>query len=154
MYRLLVADDEIIERKVLLKTLQKNLEGQCELFQAENGREALEIYEKEKIQIAILDIEMPGINGIQAAEKIREKDKNCCIIFLTAYDEFSYAKKAITVRALDYILKPWDEKELMLVLEEAMRLAGEKEEQTRIGKVAETGRSRSADHGRRARLCK
>ena len=117
MYRLLVADDEIIERKVLLKTLQKNLEGQCELFQAENGREALEIYEKEKIQIAILDIEMPGINGIQAAEKIREKDKNCCIIFLTAYDEFSYAKKAITVRALDYILKPWDEKELMLVLE-------------------------------------
>ena len=130
MYRLLVADDEIIERKVLLKTLQKNLEGQCELFQAENGREALEIYEKEKIQIAILDIEMPGINGIQAAEKIREKDKNCCIIFLTAYDEFSYAKKAITVRALDYILKPWDEKELMLVLEEAMRLAGEKEEQT------------------------
>ena len=111
MYRLLVADDEIIERKVLLKTLQKNLEGQCELFQAENGREALEIYEKEKIQIAILDIEMPGINGIQAAEKIREKDKNCCIIFLTAYDEFSYAKKAITVRALDYILKPWDEKE-------------------------------------------
>ena len=132
MYRLLVADDEIIERKVLLKTLQKNLEGQCELFQAENGREALEIYEKEKIQIAILDIEMPGINGIQAAEKIREKDKNCCIIFLTAYDEFSYAKKAITVRALDYILKPWDEKELMLVLEEAMRLAGEKEEQTRI----------------------
>ena len=93
MYRLLVADDEIIERKVLLKTLQKNLEGQCELFQAENGREALEIYEKEKIQIAILDIEMPGINGIQAAEKIREKDKNCCIIFLTAYDEFSYAKK-------------------------------------------------------------
>ena len=133
----LVADDEIIERKVLLKTLQKNLEGQCELFQAENGREALEIYEKEKIQIAILDIEMPGINGIQAAEKIREKDKNCCIIFLTAYDEFSYAKKAITVRALDYILKPWDEKELMLVLEEAMRLAGEKEEQTRIRKVAE-----------------
>ena len=111
-----------------MKTLQKNLEGQCELFQAENGREALEIYEKEKIQIAILDIEMPGINGIQAAEKIREKDKNCCIIFLTAYDEFSYAKKAITVRALDYILKPWDEKELMLVLEEAMRLAGEKEE--------------------------
>ena len=108
MYRLLVADDEIIERKVLLKTLQKNLEGQCELFQAENGREALEIYEKEKIQIAILDIEMPGINGIQAAEKIREKDKNCCIIFLTAYDEFSYAKRLSPVRALDYILKPWD----------------------------------------------
>ena len=127
MYRLLIADDEMIERKVLFKTLSKNLEGQCEIFQAENGREALEIYEKENIQIAVLDIEMPGINGIQAAEKIREKDKDCCIIFLTAFDEFAYAKKAITVKALDYILKPWDEKELMLVLEEAMRLTEEKQ---------------------------
>ena len=111
MYRLLIADDEMIERKVLFKTLSQNLKGQCEIFQAENGREALEIYEKEKIQIAILDIEMPGINGIQAAERIREKDKKCCIIFLT-----------------DYLLKPWDEKELMLVLEEAMRMAGEEKD--------------------------
>ena len=127
MYRLMIADDELIERKVLFKTLSKNLEGQCEIFQAENGREALEIYKKEKIQIAVLDIEMPGINGIQAAERIREKDRDCCIIFLTAFDEFAYAKKAITVKALDYILKPWDEKELMLVLEEAVRLTEEKQ---------------------------
>ena len=49
MYRLLIADDEMIERKVLFKTLSQNLKGQCEIFQAENGREALEIYEKEKI---------------------------------------------------------------------------------------------------------
>lgn len=89
------------------------------------ARQALRVYEEEKIQIAILDIEMPGINGIEAAQKIREKDKECCIIFLTAFDEFSYAKKAITVRALDYLLKPYDEQELMLVVEEAMRLAAE-----------------------------
>lgn len=125
MYRLLIADDEMIERAVLYKTLHKTLGDQCEIFQAENGREALRIYEKEKIQIAILDIEMPGINGIEAAQAIREKDKDCCIIFLTAFDEFSYAKKAIMVRALDYLLKPYDEQELMLVMEEAMRLAGE-----------------------------
>ena len=93
MYRLLVADDEIIERKVLLKTLQKNLEGQCELFQAENGREALEIYEKEKIQIAILDIEMPGINGIQAAEKIREKDKTAVLSFSQPMMNFLMQKR-------------------------------------------------------------
>ena len=45
MYRLLIADDEMIERKVLFKTLSQNLKGQCEIFQAENGREALEIDE-------------------------------------------------------------------------------------------------------------
>ena len=125
MLRLLIADDERIERQVLYKTLEKNLGDRCAIFQAENGREALKIYEEEKIQIAILDIEMPGINGIEAAQQIRQKDKECCIIFLTAFDEFSYAKKAITVRALDYLLKPYDEQELMLVVEEAMRIAGE-----------------------------
>ena len=122
MYRVLIADDEMIERKVLYKTLTENLGDQCTIFQAENGREALRVYEEEKIQIAILDIEMPGINGIEAAKKIREQDGDCCIIFLTAFDEFAYARSAITVRALDYLLKPYDEQELMLVLEEAMRL--------------------------------
>ena len=125
MLRLLIADDEMIERQVLYKTLQKNLGDRCRIFQAANGREALKIYEEEKIQIAILDIEMPGINGIEAAQQIRQADKDCCIIFLTAFDEFSYAKKAITVRALDYLLKPYDEQELMLVVEEAMHIAGE-----------------------------
>lgn len=129
MYRLLIADDEMIERAVLYKTLHKNLGDQCAIFQAGNGREALRIYEQEKIQIAILDIEMPGINGIEAAQRIREKDKDCCIIFLTAFDEFSYAKKAIMIRALDYLLKPYDEQELMLVVEEAMRLTSERQKE-------------------------
>lgn len=128
MYRLLIADDEMIERAVLYKTLRTNLGEECAIFQAENGREALRIYEEEKIQVAILDIEMPGINGIEAAQRIREMDKNCCIIFLTAFDEFSYARKAITVRALDYLLKPYEEKELMLVVEEALRQVKEREE--------------------------
>ena len=125
MYRLLVADDEMIERAVLVQLLEEELGDQCRIFQAENGREALEVYEKEKIQIAVLDIEMPGITGIEAAQRIREKDKDCCIIFLTAFDEFSYAKYAITIKARDYLLKPYDEKELLLVLDEAMRMVDE-----------------------------
>lgn len=124
MYRLLIADDERIEREALYETLKRNVGDQCAIFQAQNGREALKIYEEERIQIAVLDIEMPGLNGIETAEKIREKDKNCCIIFLTAFDEFSYAKKAIGIRVLDYLLKPFDQQELLLVVEEAMRLTG------------------------------
>lgn len=123
MIDLLIADDEMLERAALCKTLEKNLGERCRIFQAENGREALEIYERERIRIAILDIEMPGINGIEAAEQIRKQDKECCLIFLTAFDEFAYARKAITVRALDYLLKPYDEQELMLVVEEAMHMA-------------------------------
>ena len=142
MYRLLIADDERIE---------------CEIFQAGNGREALEIYREKKIQIAILDIEMPGINGIEAAEKIRETDRECSIIFLTAFDEFSYAKKAITVRALDYLLKPYDEQELMLVVEEAIRIAAENEAGGRLRAQApaaapEAGAAADSENARLARM--
>ena len=58
MIHLLIADDEMLERAVLCKTLKKNLGDRCRIFQAENGREALSVYEREKIRIAILDIEM------------------------------------------------------------------------------------------------
>lgn len=148
MIRLLIADDEVIERAVLHKTLRAYLGDRCEIFQAENGREALRIYEEKQIQIAILDIEMPGINGIEAAEHIREKDKDCCIIFLTAFDEFAYAKKAITVRAMDYLLKPYDEKELFLVLEEAIHEAQMHEARMREAQQSHGDENKAAEPNR------
>lgn len=123
MYQLLIADDEIIERKVLHKTLKKHFGDECEIFQAANGREALELFREKMVQIVILDIEMPGIDGIQAAQEMRRLSPQCCIIFLTAFDDFNYAKKAITIRALDYLLKPYDDQELIMVVEEALRMA-------------------------------
>lgn len=122
MYRVLIADDEPIERMVVSKMIKKHFREQLEVVQAVNGREAVELFQKAECQIAVLDIEMPGINGLEAAEQIREKYSECCIVFLTAFDEFSYAKKAISVKALDYLLKPASEEELVAVLEEAVRL--------------------------------
>lgn len=131
MYRVLIADDEPIERTVVSKTIQNHFHGQLEVIQAVNGREAVEMFFEKECQIALLDIEMPGVNGLESAERIREKDKECSIIFLTAFDEFSYAKRAIGVRAMDYLLKPSAEEELVAVLEEAMRLADEAKQQGR-----------------------
>ena len=119
MYRILVADDEMIERKVLVRRLQKKYPD-CEIVDAENGREVLEKYHKIPAEILILDIEMPGITGLEAAETLREEGSRSAIIFLTAYDSFSYAKKAVSVHALDYLLKPCDEKELLDVVDAAM----------------------------------
>lgn len=136
MYKLLVADDESIERKVLCKILKKYVGDICEIYDAKSGREAVDIFEKGGIQIAILDIEMPGMNGLEAARKMRAASEHCVIIFLTAFDEFSYAKQAITVRALDYLLKPYDEKELIMVIEEAMHLV-DKNYRTGLSEAAE-----------------
>ena len=119
--KLLVAEDEMIERKVLCKTLQKYLGDLILLYEARSGREALEIFARESPQVAVLDIEMPGYTGLEVAKKIRESGKPCGILFLTGYDKFSYAKQAISVRALDYLLKTYNEQELVSAVEDAIR---------------------------------
>jgi two-component system response regulator YesN len=128
MYRLMIVEDEMIERIVLKKMLLKKFGEECQVFEAQNGNEAIEIFKREDIQVVILDIGMPGMNGIQAAEIMRKEKKECCIIFLTAYDRFDYAKKAISIRAMEYLLKPYSQREVLNVVEEALRIAGEQED--------------------------
>lgn len=127
MYRVLIADDEPIERAVICKIINKRFKDQLEIVQAVNGREAVELFEEKRFHILLLDIEMPGINGLEAAEKIRKQDRRCIIIFLTAFEEFDYAKKAITVKAMDYLLKPSSEEAIIAVIEEAICMADEQE---------------------------
>ncbi|MBO4559396.1 MAG: response regulator [Lachnospiraceae bacterium] len=123
MIRIVVADDEPIEKAVVKKILEEAFGPAVEVYPACNGREAVDLWREKKCNIAVLDISMPGINGLDAAEIIRNEDEACVIIFLTAFDEFDYAQKAIRVRALDYLLKPVSENELVAVLEEAIRIA-------------------------------
>ena len=153
MYGLLIAEDELIERMVLKKTLEKRLSDQCRIFEAQNGREALDIFRRESIQIVILDIAMPGMNGIEAAEAIRKEDMECCLIFLTAYDRFEYAKKAVSVRAMEYLLKPYSQKEMLAVVEEAIRLTSERRRWQELRQEMEQtdGRQPAADREAAAR---
>ena len=122
MYQILVAEDESLERKVLCKTLKKHFGDLCQIHEVKNGREAVEAFLIHRPQVAILDIEMPGVTGLEAARQIRESGHPCMILFLTAFDKFSYAREAITLRALDYLLKPCQEQELILTVEEALHL--------------------------------
>ena len=122
MIRIVVADDEPIEKAVVKKILEEAFGADVEVFPACNGREAVDIWREKKCSIAVLDISMPGINGLDAAEIIRQEDEAGVIIFLTAFDEFDYAQKAIRVHALDYLLKPVSENELIAVLEEAIKI--------------------------------
>ena len=117
---LLIADDENLELKVLEKTVKKHFVDELEIFASSNGREASQICDEVKPDIALLDIEMPGMNGIELAKYIKEKYTNCIIIFITAYDRFDYAIEAIHIKAFDYLLKPWKEERLFELINTAI----------------------------------
>jgi len=117
---LLIADDENLELKVLEKTVKKHFVDELEIFASSNGRKASQICDEVKPDIALLDIEMPGMNGIELAKYIKEKNTECIIIFITAYDRFDYAIEAMHIKAFDYLLKPWKEEKLCELINTAI----------------------------------
>jgi transcriptional regulatory protein len=117
---LLIADDENLELKVLEKTVKKHFVDELEIFASSNGRKASQICDEVKPDIALLDIEMPGMNGIELAKYIKEKYADCIIIFITAYDRFDYVIEAMHIKAFDYLLKPWKEEKLFELINTAI----------------------------------
>ncbi len=106
--RVLIADDEAPARKKMVRMLAE-YESIEIVHEAENGLDALEHIEKLKPDIAFLDIEMPGLNGIEVATNLTG-DHIPFIVFATAYNE--YAIKAFELNAIDYLLKPFNEERL------------------------------------------
>lgn len=106
MLKILIADDERIEREQLTDIICQRLGREAEVRTAENGRRAVELAELWKADLLLLDIEMPGLSGIEAARHILERYPQVKIIFITAYSLFQYAHEAVRLGACDYILKP------------------------------------------------
>lgn len=105
MFSIMVADDEQLERSVLISILEKNVRVK-EIIEARNGKEALELNREFNPDIIIMDIKMPGINGIKALELIKNENPNKEIIMLTAYDDFEFIHKVLILGGSDYIIKP------------------------------------------------
>lgn len=122
MYQILVAEDETAERKVLCESLRENLEAGCVIHAAKNGCEAVELFMQYQPQVAILAVEMPDISGLEVARRIRQSGNPCVILFLSVFESFSHAREAISLRAMEYILKPYEEQELLQSVEEALHL--------------------------------
>jgi len=120
-YKLLVAEDVSAERTALIRTLQTHLGNSLTIFEAKDGAEALTLCLAENPDILVLNIEMPFLSGLEVARKVREQNKTCAILFISDFDNFSYAKEAIALRALDYILKPCEETKLVSAILEAIQ---------------------------------
>jgi two-component system, response regulator YesN len=114
--QLLVADDEALECDALeLLISQTGYKVTC--LKAKNGREAVNLARLYRPQIIILDIQMPGMNGLESAENIRSFLPESIIVFLTAWGRFDFAQKAIRVGASDYLVKPVDKDKIKHLLD-------------------------------------
>lgn len=116
MYNVLLVDDEPRTINALEKNIDWRKCGVRKVFKARGMAEAIEYVNREKIEIMICDIEMPGGNGIQLLEWFRNNHKQINCIFLTCHPEFDYMRKAIQLRCYDYILKPIHYEEFVRVL--------------------------------------
>ncbi|TVZ37197.1 LytTR family two component transcriptional regulator [Alteromonadaceae bacterium 2753L.S.0a.02] len=116
---MLIVDDEPLARQ-RLKRMIENMEGYEVVGEAGNGTEAVAAVDKFDPDVVLLDVRMPGEDGLEAARKISEMPEPPAVIFCTAYDE--YALEAFNTLAVGYLLKPVQEKQLLETLQKATKL--------------------------------
>ncbi len=103
--KVLIVEDEVLVREGLKSVIGWNKLGMEVVGDAVNGRQALEIYERERPDIVLTDIRMPVMDGLELIARIREEDKKTGIVILTCYEEFGYLQEALRMGVSDYILK-------------------------------------------------
>ncbi|VAW98021.1 Two-component transcriptional response regulator, LuxR family [hydrothermal vent metagenome] len=119
MMKILVIDDEPLARERLKQIITELALGEC-VAEGSNGEQAVVMSQQHAPDVVLLDIRMPGMDGIEAAQHIMKLDEPPAIIFTTAYDE--YALSAFDTHAVDYLLKPIRKERLQDALESAKRL--------------------------------
>ena len=117
--KILIVDDEPPARRRLLSLVQELGFGAV-VGEAANGREALERVAKAPPDVLLLDIRMPGIDGLEVARHLAAFDRPPAVIFTTAYDQ--HALEAFEAHAVDYLLKPIRRDRLQEALERVRRL--------------------------------
>lgn len=124
--KVMIAEDELLAREELIYMLEKEKDVLL-CPSAETGEELLELYFEHKPDVLFLDIEMPGLTGVEVAKQImRSANEAPILVFTTAYD--NYAIDAFEIEALDYLLKPFDQVRLHQAVERIRKRLQEKQE--------------------------
>ena len=136
MYTVIVADDEEEIRRALVRKINWEELGFKVIGEASNGAEALELTEKLGPDLLLTDIMMPFIGGIELARQVREVRPATQIAFLTGYEVFEFAKKAIQYNIISYLLKPISAEEMSAELVKIKKIIDDKFDQFRSGQMA------------------
>lgn len=122
MYNILLTDDEQIVIDSIKFIIDKNFAGQVTVHTALSGTDALQIATKEDIDIIFMDINMPGLSGLETVSCITKLKPEIVIIILSAFDSFQYAQEAMNLGAYKYITKPVNRNVIIQTIRSAMNL--------------------------------
>jgi two-component system, response regulator YesN len=136
-WKVLIADDEYIIREGIRSSIDWEEFGMEVIGEAEDGEEAVELAIKHQIDIILIDLNMPIMNGLAAMEHLRDKLPHCKMVVISGYDEFRYAQEAIRLQVEDYLLKPVNQGKLKKLLLELKQQLEDEVQQKSFLKQAE-----------------
>ncbi len=113
-YKILFVEDEKVTRENYVMYLKMHFQ---EVYEAEDGEKAYELYKEKHPDIMIIDINIPKLNGLELLKKIREKDQTTKAIMLTAHTDKVFLMDALSLKLTKYLVKPVDRKTLQEALD-------------------------------------
>ncbi len=138
MIRTLIVEDEVWERRGLISMIDWAGLGMELAAAVDNGEEALRIMASEKIDLVLTDMSMPVMDGMRFLKEISKQNYTCEIIVISGHASFDYMKQAISSRAQDYILKPFNQSEINVVLRRTIQKIAEKFSETEIRETTQS----------------
>lgn len=120
MYKLLIVEDEPLARHVIKALVLDNFEEIQVVAEAETGKEAIDLSRKYEPDIVLMDIRIPGIDGIEASRQIMGELSDTKILILTAYDDFNYIQQALNIGVKGYLLKPFEDETVVQKITEIL----------------------------------
>ena len=115
--KILVTDDSKMARKMVIKTLKDSTNKELEIFEAQNGQEALDLYKELSPKIVFLDLTMPIMDGFTALEKIKEFDKNAKVVVISADIQKLSMDRVLQLGAFNFVKKPIDSSKMKQIFE-------------------------------------
>lgn len=120
MYKIMLVDDAGFMRMMIKNYLTKA--GYTDFVEGEDGQRAVELYQQEKPDLVIMDITMPNMDGIQALREIKKNDSSAKVIMCSAMGQESMVMDAITLGAIDFIVKPFKQDRIVQTVNKVLPL--------------------------------
>lgn len=130
MIKILIVDDEVIEREGLASIISAERPAITIVGEAGNGRKAVERAEELEPDIVMMDIKMPGMDGVEAVKRIQEEQPHIKFIMVSAFNTFDYAQQVMRYGVKEYLLKPSKKDDILAAIDRTINeIEGHREEQ-------------------------